>query len=178
MELFEKTLDSRPVFSGRIIQVRVDQVSLPNGRAASREVVEHPGGVGILALDGENNVLTVTQFRYPYGKPLTEIPAGKLERGEDPYAAAMRELREETGALCPSLQPLGELYPTPGYCNEIIRLYLARDLTWGETDPDEDEFLDVRRIPFPTLLRQVLSGEIPDAKTCVAVLKAKLLLHL
>jgi len=153
-------------------------VALPNGATASREIVDHPGGVGILALDENNNVLTVTQFRYAYGQTLLEIPAGKLEYGEDPYAAAMRELREETGATTKNLVAMGEFYPTPGFCNEIIRLYLARDLSWGEMDLDEDEFLNVERIPFDTMLRRVLAGEIRDAKTCIAIMKAKLLLEL
>ena len=178
MELLEKTISTQPVFAGRIIRVHVDQVSLPNGHVTSREVVNHPGGVGILALDQNDNVLTVTQYRYPYGKTLLEIPAGKLEPGEDPYDAAVRELREETGASCEKLVSLGEIYPTPGYCDEIIRLYLAQDLTWGDCHPDDDEFLDVRRISFSSMLRRVLSGEIVDAKTCVAILKAKLLLDL
>jgi len=178
MELYEKTLSRRSVFRGRILDVHLDEVALPNGAQAEREVVDHPGGVAILALDENNNVLTVTQYRYVYGKTLLEIPAGKLERGEDPYAAALRELREETGALTDSLTPLGEIYPTPGFCNEIIRLYLARDLSWGDMDPDEDEFLDVARIPFDEMLQMVLSGDIKDGKTNIAILKAKLLLDL
>ena len=178
MELFEKTVSAQPIFNGRVLKVHLDQVELPNGATASREIVDHPGGVAILALDEDNNVLTVTQYRYAYGQTLLEIPAGKLEHGEDPYAAAMRELREETGATTEKLLPLGEIYPTPGFCNEIIRLYLARDLSWGEMDPDEDEFLRVERIPFPTMLERVLSGEIRDAKTSIAIMKAKLLLDL
>jgi len=178
MELWEKTLESRQIFEGRVLKVRLDQVELPNGATSGREIVDHPGGVAILALDENNNVLTVTQYRYAYGKTLLEIPAGKLEYGEEPYAAAMRELREETGATTDKLLPLGEIYPTPGYCNEIIRLYLARDLRWGEMDPDEDEFLSVERIPFSVMLERVLSGEITDAKTAIAVMKAKLLLEL
>ena len=178
MELWEKTLESRQIFEGRVLKVRLDQVELPNGATSGREIVDHPGGVAILALDENNNVLTVTQYRYAYGKTLLEIPAGKLEYGEEPYAAAMRELREETGATTDKLLPLGEIYPTPGYCNEIIRLYLARDLSWGEMDPDEDEFLSVERIPFSVMLERVLSGEITDAKTAIAVMKAKLLLEL
>ena len=175
MELFERKLQEKPIFSGRIIQVHVDTVELPNGHTSTREVVNHPGGVGILALDQEDRVLTVTQYRYPYGKTLLEIPAGKLERGEDPYQAALRELREETGARTEKLISLGEIYPTPGYCDEIIRLYFARDLSWGETDPDDDEFLQIRRIPLDELADEVLSGKVQDAKTAVAVMKAKLL---
>ena len=178
MELTEKTLSSQPIYNGRIIKVHVDTVELPNGNTSTREIVNHPGGVGILALDQDNNVLTVTQYRYAYQKSLLEIPAGKLEEGEDPYCAALRELHEETGASTDALTPLGDVYPSPGFTDEIIRLYLARNLTWGEMHPDDDEFLDVQRIPFPMLLDQVLRGEITDAKTCVAVMKAKLLLGL
>lgn len=178
MELYEKTLDQISKFEGRVIHVHVDTVELPNGSTSTREIVNHPGGVGILALDENNNVLVVRQYRYAFGRVLLEIPAGKLERGEDPYEAAMRELREETGATCEKLQSLGEIFPTPGYCDEIILLYLARDLRWGEMDLDEDEFLTVSRVPFQELVDQILAGEIRDAKTCTAILKAKLLLGL
>ena len=132
----------------------------------------------MLALDDEGRVLLVRQFRYPYEKVLTEIPAGKLEYGEDPEKAALRELREETGAVPGKFRSLGELYPSPGYCGEIIRLYLAQELTFGETALDEDEFLDVERMPFGELTELVLQGEIRDAKTIAAVLKTKLLLGL
>ena len=175
MELFERKLREEEIFSGRIIHVHVDTVELPNGHTSTREVVNHPGGVGIMALDEEDRVLTVTQYRYPYGKTLLEIPAGKLERGEDPYAAALRELREETGARAEKLTPLGEIYPTPGYCDEIIRIYFARDLSWGDTDPDDDEFLQVQRIPLEKLAEEALAGRLQDAKTVIAVMKAKLL---
>ena len=178
MELTEKTLSSQTMFDGRIIHVRRDVIELPNGKEAFREVVDHPGGVCVLALDGEGRVLIVSQYRYPYNKVLREIPAGKLERGEDPREAAIRELREETGAAAGRFESLGELYPSPGYCGEIIRMYLARDLTFGVTDLDEDEFLNLERVPFEALVQQVLSGEVRDAKTIAAVLKAKLLLKL
>ena len=178
MELTEKTLSSETIFDGRILHVRRDTVLLPNGHQSTREVVDHPGGVGILALDDQNRVLIVSQFRYPYGEILREIPAGKLEYGEDPAEAARRELREETGAVAGSFQSLGELYPSPGYCGEIIRIYLARELSFGDASPDEDEFLGLERVPFARLVEQVLSGEIRDAKTIAAVLKAKLLLGL
>lgn len=178
MDLTEKTLSSEKIFDGRIIHVRRDAIRLPDGGEATREVVDHPGGVCILALDGENRALLVSQYRYPYGKVLREVPAGKLEYGEDPTEAAIRELKEETGATAGDFRPLGELYPSPGYCGEIIRMYLARDLTFGETHLDEDEFLNLERIPFGELVEQVLSGEIKDAKTIAVVLKGKLLLHL
>lgn len=175
MELTEKTLSSEKIFDGRILHVRRDTVLLPNGHQSTREVVDHPGGVCVLALDDQERVLMVSQFRYPYGEVLRELPAGKLEYGEDPAQAAIRELREETGAVAGTFQPLGELYPSPGYCGEIIRMYLARDLSFGDTDPDEDEFLGLERVPFSQLVEQVLSGEIKDAKTIAAVLKVKLL---
>ena len=175
MELTEKTLSSEKIFDGRILHVRRDTVLLPNGHQSTREVVDHPGGVCVLALDDQERVLVVSQFPYPYAEVLRELPAGKLEYGEDPAQAAIRELREETGAVAGTFQPLGELYPSPGYCGEIIRMYLARDLSFGDTDPDEDEFLGLERVPFSQLVEQVLSGEIKDAKTIAAVLKVKLL---
>ena len=178
MELNEKTLSSEKIFDGKIIHVRRDTVLLPDGQQSFREVVDHPGGVCILALDEQNRALLVRQFRYPYMQLLRELPAGKLEYGEDPREAAIRELREETGAAAGRFESLGELYPSPGYCGEIIRMYLARDLQFGESQLDEDEFLDLERIPFDTLVQEVLSGELRDAKTIAAVLKAKILLKL
>ena len=176
MELTEKTISSEEIFSGRILHIRRDTVELPGGGRSFREVVDHPGGVCVLALDDENRVLLVRQFRYPYEKVLTELPAGKLEIGEDPEQAALRELREETGAAPGTFQSLGELYPSPGYCGEIIRMYLARELTFGEAALDEGEFLNVERMDFARLVELVLSGEIRDAKTIAAALKTKLLL--
>ena len=178
MNLTEKKLSSEKIFDGRILHIRRATVELPDGAQSTREVVDHPGGVCVLALDDEGRVLLVRQFRYPYEKVLTEIPAGKLEYGEDPEKAALRELREETGAVPGKFRSLGELYPSPGYCGEIIRLYLAQELTFGETALDEDEFLDVERMPFGELTELVLQGEIRDAKTIAAVLKTKLLLGL
>jgi ADP-ribose pyrophosphatase len=178
MELKEKTISSEEIFSGRILHIRRDTVELPGGGRSFREVVDHPGGVCVLALDDENRVLLVRQFRYPYEKVLTELPAGKLEIGEDPEQAALRELREETGASPGTFQSLGELYPSPGYCGEIIRMYLARKLTFGEASLDEGEFLNVERMDFARLVELVLSGEIRDAKTIAAALKTKLLLGL
>lgn len=178
MELKETTLSSEKIFDGRILHIRRDTVRLPDGGEGVREVVDHPGGVCVLALDSENRALLVSQFRYPYEKVLWEIPAGKLEVGEDPARAAVRELKEETGAVAGEFTSLGELYPSPGYCGEIIRMYFARELTFGETHLDEDEFLNVERVPFDQLVERVLSGGIRDAKTIAAVLKAKLLYNL
>nr|WP_325216023.1 NUDIX hydrolase [uncultured Oscillibacter sp.] len=179
MDLTERTLRREDKFTGRILTVHVDTVELPNGGTALREVADHPGGVAVLALDGENNVLTVTQYRYPFGRALLEIPAGKLDHpGEDPYAAGLRELEEETGAVPGVYESLGRLLPSPGCYGETLHLYLARELRMSEQHLDEDEFLNVERVPFGEMVRRCLEGEIEDAKTVAAVLKAKILLNL
>ena len=165
-------------FQGRVVSVHVDQVQLPNGHQSFREVVDHNGGVAILALDDDNNVLTVTQYRYVFGREMLELPAGKLEKGEDPASAALRELREETGASPDEFLPLGTILPSPGCYGETLHLYFARGLHFGEARPDEDEFLRVERIPFDEMVRRILAGKIVDGKTVAAVLKAKLLLNL
>jgi len=176
-ELTEHMLSQTTAFQGRLLRLRVDEVRLPNGSTAGREVVEHPGGVGILALTDEGEVLLVRQFRYPYGEILTEIPAGKREAGEDPLVTGARELAEETGYRADKMVSLGTVYPTPGYCDEVIYLYLATDLHPVEAHPDEDEFLEVERMPLEKLVALVLDNRIPDAKTQTAALKAWLLLH-
>lgn len=176
MELWEKTVESQVLFEGRIVTVRLDQAELPNGKPASREVVEHPGGVAILPLFDDGTVSVVRQFRYPFQEVVTELPAGKLEKGEDHRLAALRELEEEVGARCGELTYLGCLYASPGFSTEVLHMYLARELTQGESHPDEDEFLEVERVPFAQLAEQVMRGEIKDAKTVALVLKTKLLL--
>lgn len=174
MELTEKTLTSREVYRGRILRVREDTVRLPNGKTAEREVAEHPGGVGILALDG-GDVLLVRQYRYAFSRVLTEIPAGKREPGEEPFVTAQRELREEIGATAGKWTELGALIASPGCYGEVLYLYMAQELTFGETHPDEDEFLDVVRMPFDRAVELCMTGELTDAKTVVALLKGKLL---
>lgn len=176
MDLTEKTLDSRVLFEGKIVRLRRDTALLPNGAHALREVVEHPGGVGIVAIDGDGCVPLVTQFRYPLGKPLLEIPAGKLERGEDHRLAAIRELSEEVGAEAGKLTYMGFIYASPGFCDEAIHLYLAQELTFGETHPDEDEFLEPERIPLDELVRMALDGTLTDGKSVAGILRAAALL--
>ncbi len=172
MNLYEKTVSQDVRFRGYVINLRVDNILLPNGNPATREVVEHPGGVCVAALTDQNELLFVRQFRYPYSEVLLELPAGKLDRGgEDPLEAGKRELREETGAVANNYRSLGKLYPSPGYCDEIIHLYLATGLTFGESEPDEDEFLECERIPLDRAVQMVLQNEITDAKTQVAILK-------
>lgn len=176
MDLTERTLSREDIFQGHIFSVHVDRALLPDGTQATREVVEHNGGVAVLALDDDNNVLTVTQYRYVFGKTLLELPAGKLDHpGEDPAAAGLRELKEETGAVPGRYESLGRILPSPGCYTEVLHLFLARDLNMGEQHLDPDEFLNVERVPFDEMVRRCLSGEIEDAKTVVAVLKAKLL---
>lgn len=172
MSHFEQRLRGESKFYGKIIDVIHDTVLLENGREALREVARHPGAVGIFAMDGEDVVL-VRQFRYPIGKELLEIPAGKLERGEDPDPAALRELREETGGRTEQLEVLGDYYGSAGFCDEKLTLYFARLCETGETDPDEDEFLTVERLPLPVFEAMIARGEIVDGKTLSAYTLAK-----
>ncbi len=176
MNLEEKQLKKEYIYNGRIINLRKDEALLPNGNTALREVIEHPGGVCVAALTNENEVLMVRQFRYPYSEVVLEIPAGKRDHGnEEPLECGIRELKEETGAVAEKFIPLGELYPSPGYCGEIIWLYAATGLHFEESNPDEDEFLTVERIPLDTAVEMIMNGEIKDAKTQAAVLKLKVL---
>lgn len=164
-------------YQGVIINVALDQARLHNGSRVLREVVEHPGGVAVLPLDQDGYVYCVKQFRYPFQCHLLEIPAGKLEPGEDPRLCAERELSEETGFTAGRFVSLGEFYSSPGFSSEILHLYLALDLQEGEAHPDQDEFLDRIRIPLSELKERVLRGELHDGKTVVAVLKAAALLE-
>ena len=172
MDLTEKKLESEQLYDGKIVKLFRDRVELPNGKSAFREVVRHPGGVIILPLDDEGNVYMVRQFRYAYNQPVLEIPAGKLEYGEEPLSAARRELKEEIGATAKQWTHLGNIWPTPGFCDEVQHLYLARELTFGETHPDEDEFLEIERIPLDKLVEMALDGTLNDGKTVAGVLRA------
>ena len=172
MDYTEKKLRRINRYEGIIVNLEVDKVQLANGRETMREVVEHPGGVCVLPVDGEGNTYCGRQFRYPMQKHLLEAPAGKLEKGEDPLECAARELGEETGFEAGRLIPLGAYYTSPGYSTELLYLYLALDLRRGEAHPDEGEFLDLVRMPFRELLSMLERGEIADAKTAVAVLQA------
>lgn len=170
-KLIEKEVKANKLYDGRIINLRVDDVLLPDGKPAKREYVEHRGGAAILAIDGEGFVYLVRQFRYPYRETLLEIPAGKLEAGEDPVVTAARELAEETGLVADSITPYGVIYPSPGYTNEKLYIYFASGLRQSEAHPDADEFLNVVRVPFEQALQGVIGGEIKDGKTCYAILK-------
>ena len=171
MNLTEQLISRREIYHGRIIAVQVDTVSLPNGNTSTREVVRHPGGVGILALDDEGCAVLVEQYRYVFDRTLLEIPAGKRDAGEVPEVCGRRELEEECGLIAGRLELLATLYPTPAYCDERIWIFTAGALTAGHTHPDEDEFITVEWVPLAEAERMVLAGEIEDAKTQIAILK-------
>lgn len=170
---FEQTIHREEKFEGNIIHVHLDDITLTDGTPAMREVVDHPGGVAVVGMTEDNEVLLVRQFRYPYKETIYEIPAGKLEPGEDPKEAAIREFSEECGAEAKIFESLGEIYPTPGYCGEIIRIFYAADLSYGEQHLDDDEYLDVIKMPLSECVNKIMSGEIKDAKTIVGILKLK-----
>lgn len=172
VSLMETGLSSELIYDGVIVHLYRDTVRLPDGKDALREVIRHVGAVCVVPLTDANEVICVRQCRYPHAEVLLEIPAGKLDsKTEDHVEAALRELREETGALCGKLTPLGKIYTSPAFLDESIDMYLAEDLTFGETDFDEDEFLDVVKIPLRELCEMIMRGEVPDAKTQAAVLK-------
>ena len=167
----EKTVSSEKVFEGRIIKVKVDRVEMPDGSAATRELVEHPGGVGIVAITDKDEIILVEQYRKPLDKAIYEIPAGKLDPGEHHRTCGIRELEEETGLSAKVFDYMGFIYPSPGFTDEVTHVYLAKELTQGETHPDDDEFLDVKKVPFDTALKMVMDGEITDAKSVFGILK-------
>ncbi len=172
MKLTELKKAEQEIYTGKIIRVHVDDVELENGKLAKREVVEHPGGVSVAILTDKEELIFVRQFRYPYGEVLLELPAGKLEPGEDPFEAMKREQREETGTAADSYVSLGNIYPTPGYAGEIIRLWACRLISdEGTLHLDEGEFLTNERIPLQEAVNMVLRNEIPDAKTQIGILK-------
>lgn len=172
MHLFEKTVTSELIFDGKIITVKKDTAELENGEIVNRELVVHPGGVCVVPINENDEVLMVKQFRYPFKEALTEIPAGKLEIGEDHREAGLRELREETGAVCENFEYLGVCYPSVAYLTEKIHMYLATGLTFEKQDLDDDEFLDVIKIKLEDAVEMVMNNELPDAKTQCAILKA------
>ncbi len=176
--LREKQTASKLMFDGKILHLYLDDICLPDGKPAEREVIRHIGAVCVIPVTEDNMVVMERQYRYPVDEVILEIPAGKLDsREEDPEEAARRELREETGYTAGKLTPLGKFYPACAYSDETIWMYLATELTKGQRQLDEDEFLEVELIPLEELVRQVLAGELPDAKTQIAVLKASAMLN-
>ncbi len=174
--LLEKTLSKEDIFNGRVINLHVETIKLPDGKEATREIVTHPGGVSVLPVDDDGYAYMVTQFRSPYKRLVLEAPAGKLDKGEPHLNCGKRELLEETGLVADNMQYLGHILPSPGYTNEIIHLYLATGLTKKEQQLDEDEFLSVQKIHIDKLKEMCMNDEISDAKTVALILKAYIIL--
>ena len=176
-ELAEVQISSKDIFEGKILHLVNDEVRLPNGETSGREVIRHIGAVCIIPITDDNEVIVERQFRYPVDEVLTEIPAGKLDfKDEDRLEAAKRELREETGYIADEWTDLGFFYPAAAYSDEKITLYMARGLHLGERELDEDEFINVVKVPLKDLAEEVMSGKIPDNKTQMAILKAAAIL--
>ncbi len=169
--LEEKTLHSEEIFSGKIITLRLEDVELPNGKQAKREIIKHPGAVAILALTDDNKIVMVEQYRKALEQTIVEIPAGKLEKGEEPAGCARRELEEETGYVCDTLKLLTSFYTAPGFANEIIHIFLASGLTKKENSAamDEDEFVNLEEVTLEEALQYIKEQKIYDAKTIYAV---------
>lgn len=166
----EKTISSQLIYDGRAVKLRVDTVRMPGGRETSREIVEHGACVAIIAVDADDNVLLVNQFRKPVEKELLEIPAGGIEPGEEAVATVRRELREETGYLPRKVERLGGFYSTPGYCSEYLYLYLASDLVPSSLDAEDTEDIELVRVPISQIPGLVTSGSICDAKSIAGLL--------
>ena len=176
MNLDEKKVKSNLLYDGRIIKLYNDQILLPNEKTAFREYVKHPGGVCVVPITEENEILLVRQYRYPYSKQVVEIPAGKRDSVfEDTLEGGKRELKEELGVTAKNFVFLGEFYPTPGYTDEVIYMYAATGLSFSESSPDEDEFVKAEKYSLDTLVQMIMSGQIKDGKTQAAVLKVKYL---
>lgn len=169
MDLKEITKDSKEIFSGKILRLRVDTVELPDGSEGTREIVDHNGAVAIIALDDNRNLKMVRQYRKAAELTMLEIPAGTLETGEDPLDCARRELEEETGFRARQWEKILSYYSAPGFCNEVLHLYLASDLYPGKKNPDEDEFLEVADISLDQAYDMIFQGQICDGKSIIGI---------
>lgn len=169
MEMREKKIDGKVIFEGKVVKLEKDRVLCPNGNESYREVVRHNGGAAILCVTPNEEIVLERQFRYAYDEVIYEIPAGKLEIGEDPYDAALRELEEETGKKADKLELLNVIYPTCGYCSEKIYIYLANNYVETKTNLDEDEVIETILMPLDKVLEMIDNGEIKDAKTICAI---------
>lgn len=172
MKFTEKTLNSQMVYDGRIVKVYKDDVELADGHKSFREVVRHSGGVVIIAFKDKNTILLVKQYRYPIAKTVLELPAGKLEKGEDPFEAAKRELEEETGYCANKWTDLGYINTSPGFSDEKLYLYLAQDLEFTQCHPDEGEIIQAFEYKYEDVLEMIENGEINDAKTICGIMRA------
>ena len=176
MDYEEKTKSVKNIFDGNIIKLRVETVELPDGKTATRELISHGGGVGVIAVDENGEVFMVSQYRIAAREMMMEIPAGKIDNGEDPLECGKRELIEETGYAAEEFTYLGTYYATPGYCEEKLHIYLARKLNFVGQHLDEGEFLNVKKYKLDDLCNMVMENKINDAKTAIAILKAKMIL--
>lgn len=176
MDFEEKSYATNRIYEGKVLNLRVDDILLPDGKKGKREIVEHNGGVGVIGVTANREVYMVTQYRIAAGKMMLEIPAGKLEKGEDPLECGKRELIEETGYKGNNFEYLGTYYATPGYCQEKLHIYLATNLEWVGQNLDEGEFLNVKKYSLDELFDMVMKNEIIDCKTAIAILKAKTIL--
>ena len=170
--LTEKFLESNVVYEGNLLTVYCDKVELPNGKEAGREFIRHPGAVAVVPVTPEGNIVLVRQYRYPVGKVMLEVPAGKLDKGEHPDDCARRELEEETGYVAHRIKRLSSIYTTPGFTDEVIHLYIAEQLTLAKQRPDEDEFLEVEVYTKEQIRVMINDGTINDAKSMLALLLA------
>lgn len=174
---FEVKMDSKEIFNGKIINVTLDTVKLENGKTSFREIVHHNGGAGIIAINSSLEVALVRQYRYAMNKEMLEIPAGKIEVGEEPMQTAIRELEEEAACRAEIFEPFGTVIPTCAYCTETIYIFFATGLTLTEQNLDPDEFVDIVWMPLEEAVKKVISGEITDSKTSFALLKTQYLLN-
>ena len=170
--LYEKTLSSKTVFEGRVFDVEIKEITTPEGRSSQREIVKHPGGACILPVDDEGNCYLVKQFRSPFEKVMLEAPAGKIEKGEDPLFCASREITEETGLTAGKIESVGNIAATPGYCSEIISLFIGTELSYSKAEPDENEYISTVKMPLKEAIELADNGTINDAKTLVLLYKA------
>lgn len=169
--LIEKQVSSKNVFDGVLLHVYKDDIELPNGHKSVREYIKHQGAVCVVPVTDKMEIIAVKQYRYPIGRVTIEIPAGKLDAGEEPLEAAKRELSEETGVECADIEYMGGLYPSVAYTDEIIHMYVAKNLVYGQAHTDDDEFLNVVKIPLKDFVQMVMDGKIQDSKTMAAILK-------
>lgn len=173
MDFEEKTMKSERIYEGKILNLRIDTVELPDKKYSKREIVEHPGAVAIAALTDDDCLILVKQYRKSVEKPLLEIPAGKIEINEEPKETGLRELIEETGYKANNMEYLFEFYTSPGFSNEKVYLFLATDLEEGESHPEDDENIEIKKIKVKELMDMVIRGEINDSKTIIAIFYAE-----
>ncbi len=170
MKFTEKLLKRNRVYKGNAVNFSVDEIRLPDGKKATREYLEHPGAVAVIPFLNKDNIVLVSQYRYPVGKLTLEIPAGKLDKNEKPEACVRRELEEETGFRPKKIKKLISYWPTPAFSNEVLHVYAAFGLIPAKKSPDEDEFIEHCVMPFKEALKKVKNGQIMDSKTIIALL--------